>query len=265
MDKNKRGYGVNCLITNVGCKELTESSGTTSDMDRYLALVRERIEGSKGPERLLHQWQFLEDIGLEEFYGCDLNILPFLEQIPPGSDIVDIRTFLQHGLVEALLDILESGTSTVLLDVEKMKETPAEVLIPKIEDRRREEIASSQVHVKGRIFHHYDVFMNEIDKEVIPSHGNSVNLEDLWFTAIGYQVLIQSGVGVHTDIKGLKKIERALKKHDVSVTVENAEFRKTRNSSLISDALRDIVLSRALQKEFPEKTKRSAGVTSTSH
>ncbi|MHA2426020.1 MAG: hypothetical protein ACXAEF_14615 [Candidatus Thorarchaeota archaeon] len=248
--------GMNSIIatTNAGCRELTESSGTISDMDRYLALVRERIESSHGPEQLLHQWQFLEDIGLEEFYGCDLNILPFLEQIPSGSDIVDIRSFLQHGLVEALLDILESGTSTVLLDTEKMKETPAEILIPKIEDRRKEEIESSQVHVKGRVLRYYDVFMNEIGKEVIPSEGNSVNLEDLWLTAIGYQVLTQSGVGVHTDIEGLKKIERALKKHDVSVTVDDLDFRKTKNSSLVSEALRDIVLSRALQKDFPEYT-----------
>ena len=218
-------------------------------MDRYLSIVRERLEKAKGKDRLIHQWRFLENIGLDEFYGCDLKINPFLDQIPSDSDIIDIRSFLQHSLVEALLEQLESGTSTVLLNVEKMKRTPAEVLIPRILELRKNEIATTSVRVEGMILQYYDVFMKEIDREVFPSKGQSVILEDLWLTALGYQVLRESGIGFRTDITGLKKIEKALKKLDVTIKVENGNNNRTKQPARISDDLRDLVLSHAIRTD----------------
>ncbi len=243
----------NSATTYAGCRELTESSESLSDIDRYLTIVRDRLESTEGVDRLVHQWRFLEDIGLDEFYGCDINIIPFLDQIPPGSDIVDIRSYLQHSLVEALLDQLDSERSTVLLDVEKMKKTPAEILIPRIQDLRRKEIRNSQVRVKGRIYRYYDVFMNEIEREVIPFQGQTVNLEDLWLTAVGYQILSKAGVGIQTDLQGLRKIEKSLNRIEIPIKIDSEQNPIERNKIKISEALRNLILSQVPKYENHEE------------
>ncbi|MDF1541056.1 MAG: hypothetical protein P1Q69_19320, partial [Candidatus Thorarchaeota archaeon] len=104
---------------------------------------------------MVAQWNFLSNIGLDEFYGCDINIVPLIEQIPPQSDVVDIRTFLQHRLVEILLEKIESKESTILLDTKKMKDTPAEVLIPLIDELRKKEIANTTLHLEGKEYLYY--------------------------------------------------------------------------------------------------------------
>jgi hypothetical protein len=70
----------------------------------FLAMVREVRQGVSDDVWLEVGWKILEGLGLEEFYGCDYDILATLEHIPPESALVDVQTFLRHTLVETLFE-----------------------------------------------------------------------------------------------------------------------------------------------------------------
>jgi len=172
--------------------------------DDFLAIAREIRERVSDDVWLEVGWEILEGIGLEEFYGCDYDILAALEHIPPESALVDIQTFLRHSLVETLLEQFESGGTTVLLDIAKMVETPAAALIPRIIELRKEEIERTVVSINGKELVLYNVYMEEIRRTTIPEE--SVHLEPLWLTAYGYQTLCALGLGLFTNLEGLEKI-----------------------------------------------------------
>jgi len=172
--------------------------------DDFLAIAREIRERVSDDVWLEVGWEILEGIGLEEFYGCDYDILAALEHIPPESALVDIQTFLRHSLVETLLEQFESGGTTVLLDIAKMVETPAAALIPRIIELRKEEIEKTVVSINGKELVLYNVYMEEIGRTTLPEE--SVHLEPLWLTAYGYQTLCALGLGLFTNLEGLEKI-----------------------------------------------------------
>ena len=204
-----------------GCQDLTEASikeifdriskiKSAGVIERYgftefLAFAKE-VRNSVSDEVWLEVgWDILEGMGLEELYGCDYDILTALENIPEGSDLIDIQSFLRHTLVETLLEQFDSGGTTVLLDIGKMLETPAAVLIPRIVDLRKKEIENLTVSVVGKKLAVFDVYMNEVGITTEPK--NAVRLDDLWKTAYGFQILLSLGFGLRTDVDGLRKIE----------------------------------------------------------
>ena len=195
---------------------------------------------------MVAQWKLLEKIGLPEFYGCDINIHPLLELIPHDSESIDVKTFLQHRIVEMLLARIDNGASTILLDIKKMKGKPAEVLIPHIKKIRRKEIQNVSVYLDAREILCYDVFMKETDRKLIPKQNQSVNLETLWLTAYGYQVLRKCRVGLHTDIEGLRKIERALSKIDAPLKLDIYGECKDSYKTSISKSMREFILSKII-------------------
>ena len=89
-------------------------------IQRYLDSLRELQRTVTPADWLKIGWDFLETMGVEELYGCDLDISPILERIPPGSDFVDVQTFLQHAVVETLLEKLDEGCTTILLNIDKV-------------------------------------------------------------------------------------------------------------------------------------------------
>ncbi len=157
-------------------------------------------------------WRFLEEMDLAEFSGCDLDLVPILDQIPPGSDFIDVRSYLQHTLVENLYNHISAGGSSILLDTSKMKGTTAEVLLPLIEAQRTVELRRAQVRLLGRELVQYDVYMNESKSLFIPDCVNFVDLENLWMTAIGFQILSDLGFGLYTDGRGLKQVQKLIGK-----------------------------------------------------
>ncbi|MHA1638214.1 MAG: hypothetical protein ACTSUB_09400 [Candidatus Thorarchaeota archaeon] len=199
---------------------------------------------SNETERMIAQWELLKELGLQEFYGCDINILPILKSIPANSDSVDVKIFLQHRLVEMLLEKLDAGASTILLDTKKMKGKPAEVLIPRIDQMRRNEIQNIAVCLEASEILCYDVFMKEIERKLIPKRNQSINLENLWFTAYGYEVLSKHNIGLHTDLKGLKKIEQSLKRLDAPLNLDNYDNMRTIYQVEISSPMREYILSK---------------------
>ncbi|MFW9910453.1 MAG: hypothetical protein ACFFEF_17995 [Candidatus Thorarchaeota archaeon] len=132
-----------------------------------------------------------------------------------------------------------------------MKNTPAEVLIPRILELRQKECAHISLSVEGTLLKYYDVFMNEIDQEVVPFRGNPILLEELWLTAVGYRFLSKLDVGLRTDLEGFRRIEKGLKKLNVEIELVGSSFPRTKNNGRVSAELRQVVISHALGFENP--------------
>ncbi|MFW9845059.1 MAG: hypothetical protein ACFFEV_10820 [Candidatus Thorarchaeota archaeon] len=200
-------------------------------------------------------WDILEGMGLEELYGCDYDILTALENIPEGSDLIDIQSFLRHTLVETLLEQFDSGGTTLLLDIGKMLETPAAVLIPRIVELRKREIENLTVSIVGKKLALYDVYMNEIGLTTDPKYA--VHLDDLWKTAYGFQILLSLGFGLRTDLDGLSKIKIVVERLGLKLKTEYVNEPITNPTSKMSDAMSSILSMRARGKLKKSSRKKS--------
>jgi len=189
-------------------------------------------------------WDILEGMGLEELYGCDYDILIALENIPEGSDLVDIQSFLRHTLVEILLEQFDSGGTTVLLDIGKMVETPAAVLIPRIIELRKKEIDNLVVPIVGKKLTIFDVYMNEVGVTTDPK--NSVHLDDLWKTAYGFQILLSLNFRQRTDLDGLRKIEIIMERIGLNLKTKVTNEPIFNQISKMSNAMHSILTMRSI-------------------
>ncbi|MHA1927597.1 MAG: hypothetical protein ACTSV2_03345 [Candidatus Thorarchaeota archaeon] len=197
-------------------------------------------------------WDILEGMGLEELYGCDYDILEALESIPPESDLVDIQSFLRHILVETLLEQFEAGGTTVFLDIGKMLETPAAVLIPRIVELRKKEIENTVIPIIGKKLAIYDVYMNEVGLTTDPI--DSVHLDDLWMTAYGSQVLLLLGFGLRTDLDGLRKIEVVMERLGLKLKTKIVTESFVNPKPQMSNTMFALLMKRALNK--PKKSRK---------
>ncbi|MHA2116552.1 MAG: hypothetical protein ACXABM_13725 [Candidatus Thorarchaeota archaeon] len=214
-------------------------------IQRYLDSLTE-LQRTVTPEDWLKiGWDFLETMGVGELYGCDLDIAPILERIPPGSDFIDVQTFLQHAVVETLLEKLEDGSSTILLDIDKMDGTPAAVLIPKIVEMRQKEMEKISIPVLGTELIIYDVQMKEIGTEIIPAPGNSVLLRELWLTAIGYEILSKFRFGMRTSVKDFSRVQLEFKNAGIKYQLRRVSDDTILTSPKVSEAMTSLILSRA--------------------
>ena len=200
-------------------------------------------------------WDILEGMGLEELYGCDYDILEALENIPEGSDLVDIQSFLRHTLVETLLDQFDEGGTTVLLDIGKMVDTPASVLIPRIVELRKRELEQTIVPINGKRLVIHDVYMNEIGVTTDPK--DPVQLEELWLTAYGFQVLLSLELGLRTDLQGLHKIKVVMERLGLNLRTEYVTLPLASQRAKMSDAMYSVLMKRARAKRKRVKRKRS--------
>jgi len=199
-------------------------------------------------------WDILAGMGLEEFSGCDYDILEALENIPEGSDLIDIQTFLRHTLVETLLEQFDDGGTTILLDIEKMLNTPAAVLIPRIIELRRKEIERIIVPIVGKKLIIYDVFMKEVGVTTDPI--DAVHLEDLYLTAYGFQVLTLLDLGMKTDLNGLDKIEIVMERLGMKLHTQNLDRQIFNPHSKMSDAMHSLLMKRLKKKVNKSRSKK---------
>ena len=222
----------------------------------FLAFTKE-VRNSVSDEVWLEVgWDILEGMGLEELYGCDYDILTALENIPEESDLIDIQSFLRHTLVETLLEQFDSGGTTVLLDIGKMLETPAAVLIPRIVELRKKEIENMVVPIVGKKLAVFDVYMNEVGITTDPK--NSVHLDDLWKSAYGVQVLTALDFGLRTDLDGLRKIEVVMNRIGMSLKTEIVTKPTVNPTPKMSDAMNSILTIRSMGKPKKSRKKKSS-------
>ncbi|MBY8997987.1 MAG: hypothetical protein KGD60_09655 [Candidatus Thorarchaeota archaeon] len=182
-------------------------------------------------------------MGVGELFGCDLDIFPILERIPPDSDFVDVQNFLQHAVVETLLEKLDEGWTTILLDVDKMDGTPAAVLVPNIHELRAKEMHNISIPVLGTELIVYDIHMNEKGAEIIPGHGESVLLRELWLTALGHEILSKFNFGLRTTLKGFGRIQSEFNKSSIKYQLKRVKEEFGLIQSNVSEAMVSLILS----------------------
>lgn len=217
-------------------------------IQRYLDSLRELQRTVTPADWLKIGWDFLETMGVGELYGCDLDIFPILNRIPPGSDFVDVQTFLQHAVVETLLEKLDEGCTTILLDIDKMDGTPAAVLIPRIHELRAKEMHNISIPVLGTELIIYDIHMNEIGIEIIPGRGESVLLKELWLTALGHEILSKSNSGPRATLKGFERIQSEFKKSSIKYQLRRVKEGSSLTPSNVSEAMVSLILSQIESK-----------------
>jgi len=270
-DNNKRSFVTEISIIHEWMVDLTETGADTifekiskiksaGVIERYgfhefLAFAKEVRNKVSDEVWLEVGWDILEGMGLEELYGCDYDILEALENIPPESALIDIQSFLRHTLVETLLEQFEEGGTTVLLDIEKMLNTPAAVLIPRIIELRKKEIENTVVQLIGKKLTVYDIFMNEVGITTDPM--DAIHLEDLFLTAYGFQVLCLLDLGSRTNLEGLRKIEIVMDRLGMNLTVKNMKDSIVNPRSKMSDAMYSLLMKRILRKPKKSKSKKS--------
>jgi hypothetical protein len=228
--------------------DLIEAAIEQIGIQRYLDSLRELHRTVTPADWLKIGWDFLETMGVGELCGCDLDIYPILERIPPGSDFIDVQTFLQHAVVETLLEKLDEGSTTVLLDTNKMDGTPAAVLIPRIHELRAKEMHNITIPVLGKELVIFDLHMNEIGTEIIPETGESVLLRELWFTAVGYEILSRHRFGLRTTKKDFERLQIEFKKAGVKYQLQREKENLKINPPNVSEAMVSLILSRIESK-----------------
>jgi len=231
-----------------GWNDLTEAAIAQMGIQRYLDTLRELQRTVTPADWLRIGWDFLETMGAGELSGCDLDILPILERIPPGSDFIDVQTFLQHAVVEKLLETLDEGCTTVLLDIDRMVGTPAAVLIPRIHELRAKEMQDISIPVEGTELVIYDIHMNEIGTEIIPDQGDSVLLRNLWFTAFGHEMLTKFNFGLRTTMKNLVRIQSEFKKTGIKLQLTLVNDQSCSTQTNVSNAMTSLILSQIESK-----------------
>ncbi len=86
---------------------------------------------------------------------------------------------------------------------------------------------------------------------------NSVHLEDLWMTAYGSQVLLLLGLGLRTDLDGLRKIEVVMERLGLSLTTKIVTEPLVNPKSHMSNTMYSLLMKRAMNNPKKSRKKKS--------
>jgi hypothetical protein len=158
-------------------------------------------------------------LGMEELAGLDGNPADLLRSTMDDMSFKDARHIIFDNTIELIESQIERDGPTLFLDMEKMRKTGASKLIPKIAERRREEVENACLYIKG----------------------SKVFLEELWMTHYGYQLLAASKIGLTTDLEGLESIKSSFEELGMKIRTENTldDFPRM---DFVSESMRSHVL-----------------------
>ncbi|MFW9799532.1 MAG: leucine-rich repeat domain-containing protein [Candidatus Thorarchaeota archaeon] len=167
-----------------------------------------------GPRKFAAKRAFLEELGMAEVSGVDEDITPLMESIESDVTFRKAKNELYAGVVELLHEQLDEGGSSFFLDINKLKKTRGQVLIPKIEERRKE----------------------ELENTVVPEKKGSVHLEPLWLTVYGFEVLKDLKMPVKkTSVERFERVKETLRNR--GLTFKTKRFKTKRISKQYSVAM----------------------------
>jgi hypothetical protein len=159
-------------------------------------------------------------LGMEELAGFDGNPADLLRGTMNDMSFKDARHIIFDNTIELIESQIERDGPTLFLDMEKMRKTGASKLIPKIAERRREEVENACLYIKGsRVF-----------------------LEELWMTHYGYQLLAASNIGLTTDLEGLESIKSNFEELGMKIRTENTMIDSSPCMDFVSESMRSHVL-----------------------
>jgi hypothetical protein len=139
-------------------------------------------------------------LGIEELAGFDGDPKQLLEDTDHKISFKEARQIIFDNTVKSLEKQLDNNGPTLFLDIEKMRKTGASKLIPKIVERRKREVEST----------------------IIPVKGSKVFLESLWMTHYGYHILRAANFNLETDLAGFNTIKENFEKLGMTIKTQNA-------------------------------------------
>jgi hypothetical protein len=162
----------------------------------------------------------MSGLGLRELSGYDGNPMDLLAQTTDDMTYGEAVERVHDHALDLLEAQIAEGGPNLFLDSGIMKRTGASRLLPKmIEARKR-----------------------EIDAIVIPRRGSKVYLRGLWLTHYGFEILSALGIGLRTDLEGLKRIQACFSELGFELTVAIASHVKPRAPVYVSASLRKHVI-----------------------
>ena len=196
-----------------------------------LARTIEWIEIEKRIDILLRnltpeQWYsaqrgLLEGLGMAELAGFDGSPRMLLEGTHDSSSFKEACHIIFDNTVRLLDAQLDEDGPTLFLDIQKMRKTSASKLIPKIAERRKDEVETTS----------------------IPIIGSKVFLESLWMTHYGFQVLKAANMGLETTLESFSSIKDSFSEIGMTIKTHKALLPQQANSRNISDGMHNHVLS----------------------
>jgi hypothetical protein len=221
-------YGPNLVRGNI--KVFQESISAAANVVRFLAKTGDCKELQKillqmldNPTSIMEkQFHILQVLGMSEFAGVDAALYDVIKAAPVKGGLRNFIDYIYGRIVELIQTQISEGGFIAFFEIEKMKETYAAHLIPKILRRRKEE------------FNELCLFQDQ---------SGIVDLTPMWLTSFGYSILKALSMELKVEAKDFDMVEKSLKKLNlrVCISLENA-----RESVSISNELRDFVISRPL-------------------
>lgn len=159
-------------------------------------------------------------LGMEELAGFDGNPADLLKGTMDHMSFKDARHIIFDNAIELIESQIDRGGPTLFLGIEKMSKTGASKLIPKIAERRKEEVESACLYIKGsRVF-----------------------LEELWMTHYGHQLLAASNIGFTTNLEGLESIKSRFEELGMKIRTEKTMIEGSPYIDPSSESMRSHVL-----------------------
>jgi len=163
----------------------------------------------------------LGGLGMMELAGLDDNPKKLLQGTNSSTSLKEAGHIIFDNAVRLLETQLDNDGPTLFLDIDKMRKTRASKLIPKIVERRR----------------------NEVENVVIPSKGSKVFLESLWMTHYGMQILQATNMDLVTNLESFNSIKRSFDELDMNIKTEDVGATQLSDTIKISRGMQNHVLN----------------------
>ncbi|MFW9961177.1 MAG: hypothetical protein ACFFDV_09170 [Candidatus Thorarchaeota archaeon] len=163
----------------------------------------------------------LNGLDMAELAGYDGNPKMLLEGTDESDSFKDASHIIFDNAVQLLDAQLDNDGPTLFLDIQKMRKTSASKLIPKIVERRKDEIETT----------------------FIPSLGSKVFLESLWMTHYGFQILKAANVAIVTNLESFRSIKDSFAEVGLAIKTHETSMPQLADSGSISNGMRSHVLA----------------------
>ncbi len=140
----------------------------------------------------------LTGLGMAELAGFDGNPKKILESTDKIESFKEAGHIIFDNAVRLLEEQLDNDGPSLFLDIEKMRDTRASKLIPKIVESRK----------------------NEVENTIISTMGSKVFLESLWMTHYGYQILEAANTGLVTNLEIFNSIKDSFGKLGMTIKIQ---------------------------------------------
>lgn len=160
----------------------------------------------------------LNELGLEEFIGIDVNIMQFLTSLDGLPETESLQSWLRPKLRDLLEKQIAGGGPTALLDIDRMSRTDLASLIPQILDLRMKQAESARIYLNNGI----------------------ADLRELWITPYGFAILRAMGMGLETNSKGAHQIAEMMNEAGYPIELRSGS-RPVDEIQLMSKGMQDYI------------------------